>query len=1053
MDMSPNPNWRILHIDDDEDDHYIVRSLLSEAQSRAVTVEWAATLEEGRRLLDTHSYQAVLVDYDLGVETGIELIREYAGKGYAPPLILLTGRGNYEIDMEAMHAGATLYLTKNEINPLLLERSIRYAIERKQTEAELRLSEEKFSMVAERFKAVLENSLDVAYRRNLLTDRYEYMSPVVEQVLGFTSEEMMELTIGDTLERIHPDDRASVENALELAAVQGKGKLEYRFRCKDGQFRWLADHVTVTKDDQGKLLFRTGIIRDVTEQVRAEQALRASEERFQLASRAVTGVLYEWTIGRDQVYQSEGLERVVGYRPGEEPGGSQNWWPQNIHPEDYPVIQEELQRALAGSSESIAYEYRIRHRDGHWVHIWDHGYIVRDENGQPQRVVGLCSDISERVRAEQALRESESKHRQLAEALEVERATLEAAIENLPVGIGIADAQGNTLSLNSAGLALHDFASQAEMFSRLDKYIEEFELRYLDGTRMLVDDWPAAKALRGEFVKDFELQLVNKATHQTHSVSYSALPVYNSQGKLILIVYLIQDLSERLQTLVALEGSRAQLLAILNSLAEGVIIIETQGSVIDMNQSALEMLGYNDLDQARKLLSEYEDVFDVYSLEGRQLNIEEWPLSRLISGEDFTAHEVRICWRNSGEEWFGSFNGKWVKNQDGEPVVGVFTMRNITWQKKAEQALISREQRINRLFDANLIGIIMRDSSGRILEANDAYLEMMGFSREEVAAGNLNDRDITPPEYHYLDDHCSQESLAKGYSKPYEKEYICKDGTSIPVLIGYSLFAQEPAEFIGFVLDLRELKGAQNSLAEYAEKLKHSNEELENFAFVASHDLQEPLRKIHHFGKSLRQLTEGKLSAQAEEYLDRIDKAIERMQTMIAGLLNLSRINTSGKKFEPLNLTRIAREVVSDLEVVIQASGGQVLIESLPIIQGDAFQIRQLLQNLVANALKFQKAGVTPVVCLSGEMIRTEKKGQVRILVEDNGIGFKETDADRIFQPFVRLHGRNQYEGSGIGLTVCRKIVERHGGTITASSCPGEGSRFTIILPAAEGVG
>jgi PAS domain S-box-containing protein len=254
-------------------------------------------------------------------------------------------------------------------------------------------------------------------------------------------------------------------------------------------------------------------------------------------------------------------------------------------------------------------------------------------------------------------------------------------------------------------------------------------------------------------------------------------------------------------------------------------------------------------------------------------------------------------------------------------------------------------------------------------------------------------------------------------------------------------------KWYGTATDIHDLKQAQADLADYTEKLKQSNEELENFAFVASHDLQEPLRKILLFGNTLRRQTDGQLPEQAEDSLNRMQNAAQRMQAMIDGLLDLSRVNRLGSEFELVDLTSIAQEVLTDLEVRIEATGGQVILDRLPAIEGDSLQLSQLFQNLISNALKFHKEGLAPVVRVTGERIGDDQKPLAKIVVEDNGIGFEQENADRLFQPFVRLNGRSDFEGSGIGLAICRKIVERHGGKITASSQPGQGSKFTIVLP------
>ncbi len=225
--------------------------------------------------------------------------------------------------------------------------------------------------------------------------------------------------------------------------------------------------------------------------------------------------------------------------------------------------------------------------------------------------------------------------------------------------------------------------------------------------------------------------------------------------------------------------------------------------------------------------------------------------------------------------------------------------------------------------------------------------------------------------------------------------------------------------------------------------LEQSNRELEDFAHIASHDLQEPLRKIQAFGELLDSKHAATLPPQARDYIERMRSAAKRMQVLINDLLAFSRVATKAQPFIPVNLETVAREVAHDLELRTHEAGGHIDIGELPTIDADPLQMRQLLQNLAGNALKFQRADVPPVVTIGAAV----DDGTCRISVADNGIGFDEKYAERIFTMFERLHGRGKYEGTGIGLAICRRIAERHGGTIVAHSTPGEGSTFIVTLP------
>jgi light-regulated signal transduction histidine kinase (bacteriophytochrome) len=230
-------------------------------------------------------------------------------------------------------------------------------------------------------------------------------------------------------------------------------------------------------------------------------------------------------------------------------------------------------------------------------------------------------------------------------------------------------------------------------------------------------------------------------------------------------------------------------------------------------------------------------------------------------------------------------------------------------------------------------------------------------------------------------------------------------------------------------------------------ELARSNRELEQFAYVASHDLQEPLRKVQVFGDRLKARQAQAFDEQGQDYLERMQDAARRMQRMINDLLTFSRVATRAQPFVPVSLRQVARQAVSDLEIQIEQTGGRVEIGDLPTIEADPTQMHQLLENLIGNGLKFHREGVLPLVEITSERIRRQGWELCQVLVKDNGIGFDEKYLDRLFKPFQRLHGRGEYAGTGIGLAICRRIAERHGGSITAQSAPGEGATFIVTLP------
>ena len=230
----------------------------------------------------------------------------------------------------------------------------------------------------------------------------------------------------------------------------------------------------------------------------------------------------------------------------------------------------------------------------------------------------------------------------------------------------------------------------------------------------------------------------------------------------------------------------------------------------------------------------------------------------------------------------------------------------------------------------------------------------------------------------------------------------------------------------------------------YTKELEESNEDLQNFAYVASHDLQEPLRKIVTFSSRLTDIDNEKLDDKSKKFLEIITKSSVRMQNLISDLLTFSRIKSNEKTYKKYDLNRIIQEVIDDLQLLIKKTNTIIKVDRLPKIEADVIQIRQVFQNIISNSIKYAKKNVTPIIHI--KLIKQNRKS-VEIHCIDNGIGFKNEYADKIFTIFQRLHGKNEYDGTGLGLAIVRKIIQRHGGEISAVSELGVGSSFIIKLP------
>ncbi|CAN5873252.1 hypothetical protein BH20ACI4_BH20ACI4_12370 [soil metagenome] len=573
-------------------------------------------------------------------------------------------------------------------------------------------------------------------------------------------------------------------------------------------------------------------------------------------------------------------------------------------------------------------------------------------------------------------------------------------------------------------------------------------------------------------------------------------PIFNEKGERVKWFGVIYDITDRKKAIEELSESNEKLeqstndLAvsknfvenILVSMADMLLTVNDEGIIQRVNESALHILGYEEeemlgkpvriLTQKGTFLSEEE--FKLMLESGKLVEVEKDFVrkngetfrvsisSSLLRGERAAAVIVAkdISKRIADEVKLREYAAQLEHNNFEYEVLMNSFEQKVEDLKTSQAELTKANNFTNNIMDSMVDFVIVVDMDLTIRRVNKATLKLNGYTERELIGRSVN--------MLMADRHYNQKGVEilrqKGFIENLTKLSSCKDGSIIPISLSMCILKDERGEECGIVCvgkDITEIVKAREEIEKSNERLRRSNRELQDFAYVASHDLQEPLRKVQAFGDRLESKYAESLGEEGRDYVGRMRNASARMQNLINDLLTFSRVTSKIQPFQPTDLKKIAEEVASDLEIRIEQTGGRVEIGDLPTIDADSLQIRQLFQNIIGNALKFHREDENPVIkiysknysltggsfFIEGEQVHTDGENSCEIVIEDNGIGFEEKYLDRIFTVFQRLHGRSEYEGSGIGLAVCRKIAERHGGQITASSQPGKGSTFFITLP------
>ena len=833
-----------------------------------------------------------------------------------------------------------------------------------------------------------------------------YVNESAAKTRGYTRDEM----IGMNLSRLDiPELAPLLQPRIKDLLKTGQAKFDSVHRCKDGSL--MPTSISAQLIEYQGITAVLGIVRDITERKRAEEAVRESEEKYRSLTENINLGIYRNTVGPEGKFieANPAIVEMFGHKSKEE------FLAINVsdlyqNPEDRNKFNDKMLKEGFVRGE----ELWLKKKDGSVFVASVSAVAAKDKQGHVEYYDGIVDDVTESKRAEEVLRESEEKLRVL--------------FEQLPIGVSLLDQNRKMIYANPA---LEKILAISRDDLLKDKYQNRRYIRP-DGTSMPPEEYASVRAFQEQQpVYDVETGVITESS-KTIWTSVSAAP-FPVAGKGVVIATV--DITERKRAEGMLVKSEKRFRQLSDLLPQIVFETDISGNLTFANQYGFKSFGYSHEDFQSGI-----NIFALVAPEDRERIKKRF--KEILSGSEAAAREYQGMRKDGGI--FPILLHAATILEDGVPIGVRGIAIDITERKQAEEALKKSEEYFRALTENSSDIIIILDKKGTITYTSPSIERFAGYKPEELIGKSgfdfIKPVDLPRAIYDFGKAILTRETIIPNIFRVRHK-----DGSE-RILDGLGKNLLDNPVIAGFVMntrDITERKQAEAERERLLAELEAKNRELESFVYTVSHDLKAPLVSMSGFSSALKKEYENQLAEKGKHYLERIQANVAQMDSLIANLLELSRIGQVAEPTEGIDVAALLREIRDALAIRLREAGAKLVVqEPLPTVRADRIRIRQVFVNLIDNAVKFKSAERA----LRIEVGCRQQSGFHRFHVTDNGIGIPHKYQDQIFAPFQKLH--SEIEGVGIGLALVKKIVEHHGGRVWLES---PSAKF--ISSEAEGIG